>query len=30
MLYCVDCRIDEKLENNFLTLNLWGNPSFYM
>lgn len=28
MLYCVDCRVDEELENNFLTLNLWGKPVF--
>lgn len=30
MLYCVDCRVDEELENNFFTLNLWENLSFYM
>lgn len=28
MVYCVDCRVDEQLENNFLTLNLWGKPVF--
>lgn len=24
----VDCRVDEKLENDFLTLNLWGKSVF--
>lgn len=28
MVYCVDCRVDERLENNFLTLNLCGKPVF--
>lgn len=28
MFYCVDCRVDEQLDNNFLTLNLWGKPVF--
>lgn len=28
MVYCVDCRVDEQLENNFLTLNLLGKPVF--
>lgn len=28
MIYCVDCRVDEQLDNNFLTLNLWGKPIF--
>lgn len=28
MVYCVDCRVDERLENNFLTLNLCGKPIF--
>ena len=24
----VDCRVDDSLENDFLTLNLWGKPVF--
>ena len=28
MIYSVDCRVDEQLDNNFLTLNLWGKPIF--
>lgn len=28
MLCCVDCRVDEQLENNFLILNLLGKPVF--
>lgn len=28
MQLCVDCRVDNNLENDFLTLNLWGKPLF--
>lgn len=29
MFICIDCRVDHNLENDFLTLNLWGKPLFY-
>ena len=30
MVQCIiDCRIDNRLENEFLTLNVWGNPVFF-